>query len=169
MLITLVLSAQAISGFASDLQNESKAKANYLLNIPLFVNFPPQLENCQTFAIGIIGDSPLIKILQQHKGRQLKNMPLEIRKIRRTSEFACCKMLFITPSEKHRLKQIIDEAKQHRILTISDMNGFIEQGGMINLVNQNKRVVFDVSISASNDSSITFSTKLLKLANHVKY
>jgi hypothetical protein len=53
------------------------------------------------------------------------------------------------------------------VLTVGDMDHFIESGGMIQFVMEEKRVRFSIDISASSRARLKVSSKLLSLARTV--
>ena len=56
----------------------------------------------------------------------------------------------------------------HSVLTVSDMEGFAQQGGVINLVIRNQRLGFEINEDAAQRANLKISSKLLKLAKVVK-
>jgi hypothetical protein len=50
------------------------------------------------------------------------------------------------------------------VLTVADMDHFIESGGMIQFVMQEKRVRFAIDVGASSRARLKVSSKLLSLA-----
>lgn len=88
-------------------------------------------------------------------------------KSREPDRMSCCQMLFIASSEQYRVQKLLAWANQRGILTISDMRGFMKQGGMITLVQINNRISFDLNQAAASSASISFGTQLLRLANDV--
>ena len=153
---------------AEEIPLEYRIKANYLLNIPLFVGLPPPEQGCSSFNICMIGDNPMESILlTSSREKTIRNRPVKIKVVDDADQLGCCQVLFIASSERYRLQKLLTEANRRRILTISDMRDFIRHGGMINLVSVNNRITFDLNRRAAQNASITFSTHLLKLANDV--
>jgi hypothetical protein len=170
MLVILVLSVLASGpsfGQEGEVPQEYLVKAKYLLNIPLFTEIPPQAKNSTSYTICLIGDTSLENVLGSFKGKQIKNLPLMVRRIEEISQAGSCQMLFIASSERHRLQMILPEAHRRNILTVSDMRDFTRLGGILNLLTINNRVTFDLNLAAADKASISFSTHLLKLARDV--
>ncbi|NVN90345.1 MAG: YfiR family protein [Desulfuromonadales bacterium] len=153
--------------YGDDVPQEFWVKANYLLNLPLFVELPKKEQSCASFSICLIGDTPLEGVLESLKGKRVKKRPLEIRLVTDISQMECCQVLFVASSERYRLQPLLAEAARRGILTISDMRDFVRQGGMIGLVTVNNRITYELNQSAARRASISFDTQLLKLANDV--
>ena len=64
--------------------------------------------------------------------RRIKDRPVVIRHISTKEELPGCHLLFISPSEKNRLPEILETLKGTSVLTVGEMDGFPEQGGMVN-------------------------------------
>jgi hypothetical protein len=164
---TLLLMVPAVAPAADDQPLEYRVKANYLLTLPLFVELPDKHTACTAFTVCVIGDTPLTELLEAAKGRRIKGRPLMVVKNRELERMNCCHMLFIASSEQYRLQKLLAWANQRGILTISDMRGFMKQGVMINLVQVNNKITFDLNQAAARSASISFGTQLLRLANDV--
>ena len=77
-------------------------------------------------------------------------------------------MLFVGFAEPYRLQQALQAAQGASILTIGDMAGFLDQGGMINFVLDQNRVRFEVNLKAAQAAQLQLSSKLLSLAKTVQ-
>ena len=53
------------------------------------------------------------------------------------------------------------------VLTVSDIDGFADAGGMIQLVREGGRVRFEVNLDSVRGADLTMSSKLLRLASVV--
>ena len=81
-------------------------------------------------------------------------------------------MLFISPSEKESLPNILSKLQGKSILTVSETAGefreFAQRGGMINLFLDQKRVRFEINPEAAKKSGLMISSKLGALGIRVK-
>ncbi len=67
-------------------------------------------------------------------------------------------------SEKDRLSRLLEELKQKPVLTVSDLDQFCQQGGMINLVlSAGNTVKPEINPDAARSASVQISSKLLNL------
>jgi YfiR/HmsC-like len=78
-----------------------------------------------------------------------------------------CHILFIASSERVRIKQILECMRGTVALTVSDIEGFAEQGGMIDFLLDNDRVLFEVNRNAAEQAGLKISSKLLSVAKVV--
>ena len=77
-------------------------------------------------------------------------------------------MLFISGSEKGNHRALLSTLKNHGILTVSDIDRFASQGGMIGLVTAGNNVTFEINLDMVQQSKLKFSSQLLKLAKIIQ-
>jgi hypothetical protein len=77
-------------------------------------------------------------------------------------------ILFISASEKKRLPQILAGLRGSSVLTIAEMDRFIEAGGVIQFTFENSRIRFAVNVDAADRARLKVSSKLLSVAQYVE-
>ncbi len=118
----------------------SDCRGRYLYNFGKFIRFPAAQERAATpFTICILGD----EFLAERSIPSLQNESIAGRKIvarRLTSATATggCQIVFIAQSEEPKLTQDLAVLDKRPILTVSGLDGFLERGGMIQFLVQNK-------------------------------
>ncbi|MGH8601758.1 MAG: YfiR family protein [Gammaproteobacteria bacterium] len=78
-----------------------------------------------------------------------------------------CHILFISESEKSRFRSILAQLHGSPVLTVSDIDNFAAQGGMIALVKLQEQVRLEINSMALRQSGLAVSSKLLELAKLV--
>jgi hypothetical protein len=76
-------------------------------------------------------------------------------------------VLFVGRDAAARLPQLLAEVKGERMLVVSDSEGALGQGSMINFVTVDDRVRFDVAPVAAERSELRISSRLLSVARRV--
>jgi hypothetical protein len=149
---------------------EYEIKAAYLYNFAKFVEWPAETftDPSLPFGICIIGEDPFGDTLDTIKGKNVKGKKLEIRQYAGNSELKECHILFISPSEKKNLADILEMTKDRHILTVSDMNKFADHGGMIFMNKAKNKIRLEINHEAAKHSGLKMSSKLLKIAKIVK-
>jgi hypothetical protein len=158
------------NGNAQDLPSEYQVKAAYLFNFLKFVQWPADAfqDSLAPMVIGIVGDDPFGEALPQVVlGKTVQGRDLVIRKYHIGEDLRGSHILFISASEKKRLPQLLAGLHGSSVLTVADMDHFIESGGMIQLLIENSRVRFAVNAGATNQARLKVSSKLLSLARTV--
>ncbi len=151
---------------------ESDVEAVYLYNFAKFVAWPsnPQPEThaaTQNPALNIcvLGTDPFGPTLDQVVANaKINDRPLAVLRLSKISSVSACSIVFIGHSEASHLEKDLSALAQFPILTVSDIPGFLDQGGTIQFVLQQDRVRFEVNLAAAHKSGLTLSSQLLKVA-----
>ncbi len=78
-----------------------------------------------------------------------------------------CHILFIGKVSEDDLSDILAFTEHRPIVTISDTEGFAEEGVLINLYRDGNRLGFEINESAVRESGLAMSYSLLNLARIV--
>jgi hypothetical protein len=149
---------------------EYEIKAAYLYNFINYIDWPEQSLPAAggTITIGVVGDNPFGPALLPLNGKKIKGRTLAVKEVSSAADLRNCHIVFICPSEKQRLGQILESLKNSRILTVSEIDGFAERGGIINFISERNKVRFEINPDAARSKGLTISSELLKLARLVK-
>jgi hypothetical protein len=163
----------------SENSQEYQVKAAFLYNFINFVDWPKEkvTDSNNLIIIGIIGRDPFGQAFAPLKNKQTKGKKVLINRFISLEESKLssdqaeavrkCYLLFVCRSEKEQLKEIINLVQGHSVLIVGDMNGFLESGGMINFMIEDKRVCFEICNTAAKQTKLNFRSKLLRLAKRV--
>ena len=114
----------------------------------------------------LVGDDPFGNALPQVViGKTVQGRDLVIRKYRAGEDLRASHILFISASEKKRLPQLLASLHGSNVLTVADVDGFLEEGGMIRLYSEGDRVRFAINVDATMMAKLKVSSKLLSLAH----
>jgi len=148
---------------------EYQVKAVYLYNFGRFVDWPDEAIKGDTFTICVLGEDPFGQVLDATvAGEVINNRKLVARRIANMRDATGCQILFVSSSEAPRVAEIVISASRIGALTVSDMPGFANKGGMIEFVLTQNKVRFDVNLTAAEKERLTISSQLLKVAANVK-
>jgi hypothetical protein len=170
VLLSLLVSAQLVvspKGNAQDSVSEYRVKAAYLFNFIKFVEWPEEAfaDPLAPIVIGIVGDDPFGDALPQVVvGKTVQGRDLVIRKYRLGEDLRGSHILFISESEKKRLPQLLSSLHGSFVLTVADLDGFLAEGGMIQLFSEQNRIRFAINVDAATRAKLKISSKLLSLA-----
>jgi hypothetical protein len=172
---------------------EYQLKAAFLFNFISFVDgdrFSLTAEEAKAktkppIVIGIVGKDPFENAFDLLKGKEVKERPVAVKRFKSLDEYKdaagkvpaqhpeleaikSCHVLFVCISEKDRLKNLLDPLRTQTILTVADVPGFLEAGGIINFIVEDNKVRFDVNSTATARAKLEIRSKLLRLARTVK-
>jgi hypothetical protein len=149
---------------------EYEVKAAFLYNFTKFTDWPPRVfpSSNAPIVIGILGEDPFGKTIDDVvSGEVVAGHPLFVKRLRADDDLRSCHVLFISRSEKERLPELLRQLKGTPVLTVSEVNGFAEKGGIVNLLLANKTVKMEINPAAAEHAGLQISAKLLKLARLV--
>jgi hypothetical protein len=149
---------------------EYQIKAVFLYNFAQFVEWPPDSypNGNSPLIIGIIGDDPFGSYLDEAvKGERINNRAIVIQRYANLQDATACQILFVSKSKSDRLDLVLDRLRGRSILTVSDMDGFTQRGGMIRFVMENNKVRLRINVRAVKEAHLTISSKLLRPAEIV--
>jgi hypothetical protein len=149
---------------------EYQLKAAFVYNFSQFVVWPAgSFSGAQSqIVIAVVGDDPFGGSLEEIvRGQKANNHPLVVQRFRQIEEIKTCHILFVSRSEAGRLNQIVATLRSRNILTVSDIEGFAQHGGMIAFVTENNRIRFKINLGAVKAGNLTISSKLLRVAEIV--
>lgn len=151
------------------LEREYEIKAAYLYNFIRYIDWPA--DNFPSagghITLGIVGDNPFGPAIAPLNGKQIKGDTLEVKQIMNAKDMDQCQIIFICASEKSRLPEILGALKGSKTLTVSEINGFASQGGIINFISERNKVRFEINPDAARQTGLNVSSELLKLARLV--
>jgi len=169
-LIFSLIFAVGFSGFAQNPPpTEYQIKAAFLYNFAKFVKWPPQTfaQPESPIVIGVLGKNVFGGDLERTiRNKTFNNHPFQFKEFHSVTEVTHCQILFISTSEQERLPQIFKDLQGTSVLTVSETDHFIEAGGMINFVIEDKKIRFQINDEAAEKAGLTISSKLLSLATH---
>lgn len=162
MACAFVLGGLGWSGMAEAAPDESAVQAAFVLNFAKFTEWPPVsltgrqsvMQLCQ---YGVRDE--LAQAFRALEGRPLQGVPLQWRKVNKLDDVRTCHVLFV--AEPGFPLAVLGGLP---VLTVSDLPGFAQQGGVIGLVRQSGRLRFEVNRGVAQAAGLRLSADLLSLA-----
>jgi len=144
-------------------------KSALILNFARFTDWPPEAfaDSPDILHICILGDDAVVDEFAGIKGKRVGERHLAVRKVSSTQRLQNCNLLFVCDSNRKRLPQFFEAVKGKSVLTIGEMAGFAESGGIINLVKVEGKIRFEVNLEAARRAGLKISSRILKLATIV--
>lgn len=155
--------AQAQSRMALEYQ----VKAAFLYNFARFVEWPTDAfaQTGNSIIVGLIGKDPFGMVLDEAlRSKVVHQRKIVVRRFQRLEDVGECHVLFVSASEEPQLGNILKSVGGASILTVGDMDGFAERGGIIGFRKQDNKVRFEINADAAAHAGLKISSQLLKLA-----
>jgi hypothetical protein len=166
----LVAPVRAQSADSAD-NSEYLIKAGFTYNFAKLMDWPatafPQPNS--PIVIGILGTDPFGGTLDQVlRGKQANGRDFEIKHLKWGMDVRDCDILFISSSEGAHVDEVLHAVHGLPVLTIGEMPGFAQRGGIINFILEDNKVRFEVNVDAAKQANINISSRLLSLAKIVQ-
>jgi len=166
---------------------EYQIKAAILYNVLKFVEWPQDKtpDSNEPMIIGLIGHDPFLNSFDPILEKNPEGKPVAIRRFPGFNELektgptepdephpqiqAIRKshLLFICRSEQPHWAKILRATEGHGILTVADSMGFLESGGIINLLTDHDKIRFEVNMAVAQRAALRIRSRLLRLAVRV--
>lgn len=150
---------------------EDRVKAAYLYKIAGYVEWPPTsfARSDTPVTIAVVGAEPLAaELAQAVTGRTVNDRAVTVKRLKAGESLAGVHVLFIGKTESGRLNQLAQAARSRSILTVTDSEGALAQGSVINFVVADRRVRFEIALDAAEKSGLKLSSRLLAVAQQVR-
>jgi len=148
---------------------EPQLKAAFVLNFVRYIEWPetafPNRE--APIVICLIGREDGAIALSSLDGRKVQERTIKVRVDVAVDNARSCQAVFIGEAEARRVSATVRSLQSLPVLTISDAEGFIDQGGAIGIVRGEQRLQFEINRTALDRAQLKASSQLLKLARAV--
>ncbi|WP_334181155.1 YfiR family protein [Methylobacter sp.] len=161
LLLTIAITDQAQAEYGS----EAAVKTAFLYNFFKFIDWPEAATNQKSYRLCTTDNDQLGESLLVLESKTIGGKPMDIHRAINGNDLKNCHMVFIDSSIN--AAAIIRELKGLPVVTVSDKPNFVDQGGMIGLVQTDNRLSFEINLDAINNEGIHISAQLLKLAKRV--
>lgn len=171
MLTVALLFSAVLKTHTAQAENfdQYQAKAIFLYNLTHFISWPmgEDQNNKQLFTIVVLGHDSLGTYLNDVAAGELadgRRIVIKRYYVLEQLRQQPCDLLFVSKDQMALWPQIRAVARQHAILTVSDMEGFAHRGGIINLLTSDRKIQIEINIEEARRNGFEFSAKLLRLA-----
>ncbi len=149
---------------------EYQVKAAFLYHFANFVSWPTSTFEATDgqLRICLIGDDPFGQILDRtFANKSVGEHAFDIRRNPPTTDLLHCHMLYVPDTELSSFSKMRQHLTKGEVLAIGETREFLEQGGMVQFFMKDSKVKFAVNPDAINETKLTVSSKLLRLATIV--
>jgi hypothetical protein len=137
----------------------------YIYNFTQFTTWPADAIGGE-FSVCVLGDNPFGSTLAALRSRSVDGKKIVTRLYRHMpAGIAGCNVLFVDDSERGNMDDIVKALKGSSALTMSDMDGFIAAGGMVEFERNDQKVGIKIGLHSVQAAGLSISSKLLRIAD----
>lgn len=156
--------ARAAEAFSAD-----AVKAEFLYRFAGYVEWPTDAPGAAPFVIGVASADGVLNELQHlMSGRTLQNRAVEIRKVAAVADLENVQILYV-PSRKYEgAHALLAAAAGRPILVVTDEKDGLAHGSIVNFVEVDRHIRFEISLTAAERSKLKINSGLLSVAAYVE-
>jgi hypothetical protein len=166
-LLASVLASSQV--FTADVHDEDEVEAAFLYRFAGYVDWPPEALSGPDFTIAVLGSDRIAQELQRIlPDHSLKNRPAQVRRIKGLDELGGAQILFVGPEFDDELKALVARVAKRPILVVTASDHGLDAGSCVNFLVVDRRVRFEVSLTAADRVGLKVSSELLSVAVRVQ-
>jgi hypothetical protein len=164
MATILGLQPASIGGTSGDV--ELHIKAAYLFNFGRYVSWPDPFGEV---VIGVVGGGAIVDVLEKTiSGKTINGRAYRVKVFRSVDHLDRCEILFLPRAEAKHAQTVLAAVSGKSVLTVSDSDGFTDNGGMIEFRLIDDTLKFDINPGAAEKAGLKISSELLRVARDIK-
>lgn len=149
---------------AATVAEEPELKAAFVYNFTLFTTWP---QTNDPLSLCVLGESTYLPLLKIYNGRIVNGATLKVMQVDSALEALSCQVLFIDAIQLKNFSAIHHALEGLPILKVAESNSISPHSVDIAITPNNGRLQFEVDKTEAQESGLSFSYKLLKLARKV--
>lgn len=157
---------------------EHDIKAALIYNFLKFVDWPEgtfkddQKGTKEAIRVGVVGKDAFASAEKIFGTRKIQERALKVilvpkKQLKDEKKLQELHVLFVSALAKGEANKVPPRLTKNAVLTIGEVEGFLEAGGIFNFVIEKKKVRFEVNLAAAEEARIKIRSKLLRLAKRV--
>jgi hypothetical protein len=144
-------------------------KAAYLFRFAQYVEWPAAKAAEDPCVIAVTGAEDVAVHLERLLyGMTVNGRPAEVRRITRSQELEGVHILYVGARAFARTRPLRAAAIERPILVVTDDQNGLDGGGVINFIEVNRNLRFEISLNAADRSGLKINASLLSVAARVE-
>jgi hypothetical protein len=161
--IALLLLLQVVA-IAQDV-TEPALKAAYIYNFAKFTEWPGTAPAAGPFVMCVLGDVAVGEALERAVvGRALAGRPIVTSRVIPSDPKRACHLLYVSGLSVAQAGSVVADLHELPVLTISDIEGFTDVGGIAQLFFEHGQLRFRIQLDPAKRARLQISSRLLILA-----
>lgn len=159
-------------GYSQVEMNNSKTiaiiKASYIYNFAKNCQWDESFYETETFKIAVYGDRDLHdELLDKYSTKPLDNQIIEVIWVTDPNLLFDEQILIVSKEKKDELEELSFIAEENSTLLITDFEGALNLGSIINFVIVKRTIAFDVNINQAEKNMIQLGNRVKNWANKI--
>ena len=108
------------------------------------------------------------ELIRLSDGIQINERPVSIKRFSASDRISGVQMLFVGRQAGQKLQSILHQVDSAPVLTVTETEGALESGSIINFVPVDDYIRFEISVTRANLCDIKISARLLNVALNIQ-
>jgi hypothetical protein len=149
--------------------SERSVKAAFLYKFTEYVDWPTAPDpSDDAFTIGVLGSGAFAdELLRMTEDRRVDQRFIAVRRLSPNDAVDDLQVLFIAADHRGKLGELLARTQGRPILTVTESEGALADGSIINFTVMGDRVRFEVSLDAAEASQLKLNSRLLAVAQTI--
>jgi len=165
----VLLAMVIVPSFGADTVPQDAVRAAYLYRFAGYIDWPAQDAALPDFTIDIMGSpgtaDELRRLLAKHS---IKDKQAQVREIASLQDLGDAHILYVGTGYADMIRGLAPRPGRPAILVVTDEDGALAAGSVINLIQVERNIRFEVSIAAAQRWGLKISSELLSVAVRVQ-
>lgn len=139
-----------------------KAYSLFVYNFMKYIEWP---DGNGEFVVGVLGDSPIIKELQNlAKTKKPRGRTLVVKKITTADEALNCHLVYVSDGKSSLLKQLTEKVKGKPVLIVGEREGLARKGAALSfMTDEDDTLKFEINKAALEKNGLKIPAVLSNL------
>jgi peroxiredoxin len=160
----LLLCGVSLTGHAY--QSEDRLQGMLIGKMAQFISW--QDQNTEDFTIAVLDESFAALLQTLYSNTKIKNKPVKVKHISSIDQISNTDVLYISNVSPAELENIIELAKANNILTISNMRGFAERNGMVQIYFVSQKPRLRINLDSTRQANFQIQSTLLQISDVIQ-
>jgi len=148
---------------------EDAVKAAFLHRFGAYVQWPETASESDLFIIAVDGaDEVAAQLEELLPGLTIQNRRPQVRRVASVADLEGASVLFIGGGKRAQTRALLKAAAEHPVLVVTDSDAGLSDDAVINFVQVDRTIRFEVSLTAAERRGLKISSGLLSVAVRVE-
>jgi hypothetical protein len=162
----LILSLLSVSAVSQAYESEDKLQGLLIGKMAQFINW--NNDTSDQFVIAVLDESFANLLQSLYANTKIKNKQVTIKHINQIEQLTHGDVLYISNINPAELEKILTLAKQQNILTVSNMRGFAERHGMVQIYFVSQKPRLRINLDSTRQANLQVQSTLLQISDVIR-
>lgn len=162
----LILSLFSFTAVSHAYESEDRLQGLLIGKMAQFINW--QNANDDQFVIAVLDESFANLLQSLYANTKIKNKQVTIKHISQIEQLTQGDVLYISNINPAELENILALAKQQNILTVSNMRGFAERQGMVQIYFVSQKPRLRINLDSTRQANLQIQSTLLQISDVIR-